>query len=246
MKEKIEALVLGLVRHNDQTDVATLYTRGQGRVSVAVPARPSRRRTANPALMPLSVIEGEISRRSPGSMGKLWRFSLTDPLPRLRLDPVKTAVGMFVAEFLGHLLREQAPDSTMWRAVVTALRWLDKEENSRRTANFHIVMLWHLLAPAGIIPDTASFRTGKGPQWLDMRSGSYTSVKPSHGDVVAPKYASLPLLLARINFRNSHLLRLSGQQRYQLCEALIHYYSVHLPGIGNMHSHHILRDIFNS
>ncbi len=244
MRQKIDALVLGLVRHSERTDVATLYTRQLGRLSVAVPvAKGPRRRGANPPLMPLSVIEGEVSDRPGSELARLWRFSLLEPFVAMRADPLKSAVAMFVGEFLGRLLREQAPDPALWQAVYAALRRLDAETDPRRTANFHIVLLWQMLAPAGIIPDLTSRRSGE-EQWLDMRSGLYTSIRPPHGDVLPPRHADLPPLLARLTLANSHALCLSGEDRYLVCEALLHYYAVHLPGLGTVRSHHILRELF--
>lgn len=244
MRQKVQAIVLGIVRHNERTDVATLYTQQAGRLSVAVPAaKGSRRRSGNPPLMPLSVIEGEVGRRPGSELASLWCFSLTEPFASMRADPYKSAVAMFTGEFLDRLLREHAPDPTIWHAVMGAMKRLDAETDPRRVANFHIVMLWQMLAPAGIIPDLTS-RRPREEQWLDMRTGLYTSIRPSHGDIVVPAYADLPLLLARLNFGNSHALRLNGEQRYLLCEALLHYYAVHLPGLGRVRSHHILRTLF--
>lgn len=244
MRQKIDALVLGLVRHSERTDVATLYTRQLGRLSVAVPAaRGPRRRGANPPLMPLSVIEGEVSTRPGSELASLWRFSLLDPFAAMRADPLKSAVAMFAGEFLGRLLREQAPDQALWQAVYSALGRLDAETDPRRVANFHIVLLWQMLAPAGITPDLTSRRRGE-EQWLDMRTGLYTSIRPAHADVLLPRYADVPLLLARLSFANSHALRLTGEQRYLVCEALLHYYAVHLPGLGSVRSHHVLRELF--
>ena len=246
MKQKINALVLGIVRHSDRTDVVTLYSRQQGRISVAIPARSTtRRRSANPALMPLSVIEGEISKKTGSELWRLWSFSLSEPLNKLHIDPAKTAIGMFVAEFLAHLLREQTPDPGLWNAVMESLRILDREQNQYRIANFHIVLLWQMMTPAGIVPDINSHASDGSEQWLDMRSGRYTSIRPQHNDIVQPRYASIPLLLHRLTFRNSHCLRISGEDRYMLCEWILRYYAVHLPGMGSIRSHHILHTLFS-
>ncbi len=244
MKKKILALVVNIVRHSDTTDVATLYSREEGRLSVAVPARSKGRRSTNPPLMPLTVIEGEVSSRTGMELMRLWRFSIAEPLGALHSDPAKIAVGMFMSEFLGRLLREQAPDPAVWRAVATALLRLNEEENPLRVANFHIIFLWQMLPPAGIMPDIGSFRADEPQQWLDMRSGIYTSLRPGHSDVVVPQYAGVPLLLERLNFRSSHCLRITGEQRSLLADALLHYYAVHLPGMGGMKSHRVLTEVF--
>ena len=243
MRQKIEGIVLGIVRHNENTDVATLYTREMGRVGVAVPAAKRMRRGGNAPLMPLSVIEGEVSRRQGSDLLRMWRFATVEGWSALRNDPMKVAVGMFVCEFLNRLLREQAPDAPLWRGGVNMLRLLDGEHNPVRVANFHLVLLWQMLYPAGIVPDLSSRRRGE-TQWLDMRRGIYVGVRPSHSDVVAPQWADVPPLLARLTFRNSHRLRLTGDDRYLICEALLHYYAVHLPGLGALKSHHVLRTLF--
>lgn len=246
MDTKIKALVLSVVRHSDTTHIITLYSRQHGRMAVAIPAAAGKRNRSNPPLMPLSVITGELSPRPTAGLHRLRQYSLLIPMMSLHLDPLKTTVSLFLAEFLTHLLREQVADTQMWNYIITALECFDKEDNPQRAANFHIVFLWHLLSRTGIMPDTGSYDALTSlPQWLDMRTGTYTTQRPAHSDVVTPRFAHLPLILARINFRNSSVLSLSGEQRYSLLQALIHYYSVHLPGFGNLKSHHILRDVFS-
>lgn len=244
MRQKETAIVVNIIRHSDTTDIATLYSRESGRISVAVPARGSRRRGGFPPLTPLTIIEGEVSRRAGAELMRLGRFGILEPLGALHREPEKIAVGMFVSEFLSRLLREQVADAAVWRTVSGALTMLNYETNRMRVANFHIVFLWQMLSPSGIVPDTGSYTDTEAAQWLDMRRGIYTTVKPSHSDVVSPQYADVPLLLSRLTFRNSHCLRLTGEQRTQLVDVLLHYYMVHLPGLGSMRSHHVLSEVF--
>ena len=61
MTEKVNAIVLGTVKHSDRHNITTLYTRECGRMAVATPAGSGRTACARRALMmPLSAVEATV------------------------------------------------------------------------------------------------------------------------------------------------------------------------------------------
>lgn len=242
MSETIFGLVTDVVRHSDRHNVVTLYTPTRGRVSCLSPAgtgRAARLRSAR--LQPLSVIEAEIRFRPGRELHSLGRLSVVDAFAGLRVSPVKTAVTLFLQDFLRRFLRESPPDSSLWTYIVSSLRFFSNQRSG--TANFHICFTIGLLEPAGIKPD---FDDADSGSYFDMRAGRFAFFPPTHQDFVAPAEASFLPKLARMNLLNMHRFRFSAAQRRRILSGLLRYYSIHLPGLASLRSPEVLADIFSA
>ena len=243
MKQSVEGIVLQSVKHSDRTSIVTVYTAAHGRLALAVAAGPSgRRKGGKSPLMPLSVVEfsADLGRRgatgvirpSGLTLGAVWRT--------LYFSPVKTALGLFLAEFLARLLREGEPDRGLYAFVRGSLQVLDTLE--RGVANFHLVFLTRLAYVMGIGPDTSGYT----PRAIfDMRSGVYTPLHPGHYDVLEGSCAHAPQMLGRLDYANMHRLRLTRLERNRLLEGLLSYWNIHFPGTATLKSLEVLRDIFS-
>ena len=71
MTEKVNAIVLGTVKHSDRHNITTLYTRECGRTAVATPAGSGRTACAKRALMmPLSAVEATVGSGAGRDIGR--------------------------------------------------------------------------------------------------------------------------------------------------------------------------------
>ncbi len=100
-------------------------------------------------------------RRGKGHSTKLVQVSALECRRSLYFDPVKMSVGLFVAEFVGRLVRDSGADARLWDYVADSLRLLDCMPSGRAVANFPIVFLSTLTAFVGITPDVGGFSEGK-------------------------------------------------------------------------------------
>lgn len=241
MEEKLHAIVLGTVKHSDRNNVLTVYTATRGRMAFLVPASASRAsRQRNALLMPLSLIE-ITARIRPGR--DLHTFTSLTPLTiwsDIYFNPLKTSVGIFLAEFLSRLLADTPPDPQMWNFIADSLRFFD---NTRRgVANFHIAFLTTLTHFVGIAPDTADYSP---TAYFDIIAGCYTSHRPSHQSFLVGEDARMPRLLMRISYANIHLWRFNRDQRRRTLTAILRYYDAHIPGFSSLRSTEVLRQIFD-
>ncbi len=118
MTEKVNAIVLGTVKHSDRHNITTLYTRECGRMAVATPAGAGRPACAKRALMmPLSAVEATVGSGAGRDIGRLVQVSALECRRSLYFDPVKMSVGLFVAEFIGRLVRDSGADARLWDYV---------------------------------------------------------------------------------------------------------------------------------
>lgn len=243
MLQRIEGVVLDLVKHNERHNVVTLFTRERGRVSLLSPTGQGRNaRLRNSQLMPLSVITADINFNPAKELQILGRFQRTELWRDIYFNPTKSAVTMFLTEFLNTFLRESGPDAATFDFIVDAIRKLDDPGATKLAPNFHIAFLIEFLRYAGITPDLAEWREDA---LFDMQGGTMVLMPPRHRDyLLGEDVAHLPLL-SRMTLSNCRAYRFNGAQRRRLLTGLLRYYSLHFPGLGNLKSPTVLAEVFS-
>ncbi|MBD5232235.1 MAG: hypothetical protein HDS66_08820 [Bacteroidales bacterium] len=239
MIENLRGIVLQCVKHNDKTSILTLYTPTHACLTLAVPAGSGpRARSRAVTRMPLAQVEFTCNIKPGQSIQRPGALQLTATYSSLYFHPVKSALGIFISEFLTRLLRDTPPDPVLFSYLSGALRLLDSTPAT--PANFHITLLAGLTGLLGIAPDVS-----RPTHIFDMRAGAYTPLHPGHPDVLMGERARLPLILSRLNFSNMHLLRLSRTERTELLAGLLRYYSMHLGLPATYTSLPVLAQIFD-
>lgn len=230
------------VRHNDRTDILTVYTPDHGRLSVAIAAGGGKGgRLRRAATMPLSLVEFQIPDKA---SEHLQRASSLTPLYAYRtlyFHPLKQAIAMLMAEFLNRLLRDTTPDPVMFRYIAESVVLLDDITDDRQLANFHIAFLAGAATFAGVAPDVTSYSS---VAIFDMVAGRYTTMLPAHRHILVGEEARMPLLLSRMTYANQHRYRFSRAQRHRILEGILKYFGLHFPGTDNLNSLDVLCGLF--
>lgn len=238
---KLRGIVLQTIHHNDRHDIVTLFTRQRGRVALLSPAggssRSSRMRRAR--LSPLALVDTEVNFRKTRDLQFMGDVSTPHQWRNLYFDPMKSAMAVFMAEFLNRLLRTGEADEPMWSYLLKAINALDSLE--RGISNFHLAFLIRTLGFAGIKPDLDTFEEGR---IFDMSAGSFVDVIPTHRNWLGPEDGRMIPLLMRMDFRNLHRFRFNVDQRRRLLQGLLRYYSLHLPIGEDLRSLEVLREVF--
>lgn len=267
MIEKITGIVIDIVRHNDRHNVVTLFTRERGRVSFLSPAaRGKRSAVRNSRIAPLAILEADVNYRSNRELQLLSTITLHRVWHTLYFEPVKSALVMFICEFLNRLLRYCAPDPKAFDYVERFLVSLDDEDG--KISNLHIAFLIGMLPYAGIfplleLPGASRFskdqdlysednisgdgfsRSKEDEIWFDMRAGEFSLHKPQHADILTPAEAQHVGKFCRMTVRNASKFRLNGELRHRILNIILHYYAIHLPGTSPLKSLPVLREIFS-
>lgn len=239
--EKINCIVTDLTKHSDRHNVVTVFTRERGKVSLLASAGNGKTaRIRNAALMPLSVISADINFSSTRELQFLGRFSRPILWKDIYFNPVKSAVALFLSEFLNVYLRQSPPDERLWDFIVVAIDTLDKTGSG--IANFHLAFLIEFLSYAGIRPDLTDWRPDA---WFDLQGGAMTIFPPAHRNYIEPSRVGILPILARMNLRTARVFHFSATQRRQLLQTLLHYYSLHFPGMGSLKSPEVLAEVFS-
>lgn len=240
MTEKFTGIVLDITRHNDKHNIVTVYSRSRGRIVFLSPCGSGKAgKLRQSRLQPLSVIEGDIRFSQTAELQKLGAFTLHEVWADIYFHPLKQMIVLFLSEFLNRLLKASMPDEGMWDYIVSSLRLFDAMR--RGIIDFHIAFMASLLPFAGIQPDASQYEEG---MYFDMRAGVFTDRQPPHHDFLAGNEARFAALITRVNFLNIKALRLTVEMRRRILTLLLAYYSIHYPGISNLKSLEVIRDIF--
>lgn len=247
MLQRIEGVVLEIIKYNDKNNVVVLYTRSHGRMSFIVPIGKSKSgKMRNAVLSLMAVVTTDINITSGKELynlrnvqpGRLWH--------RIYSHPVKCSLLFFIAEFCGRIARQYPPDEKFWLFLIHSLEILDSLP-SDNIASFHIAFLIELLPIMGIRPMVESWEAG---DCFDMVKGEMTRLEKivfNRSKAMIPPEESfyIPLLL-RMRYGNMKAFRLNQSQRRTLLDRILEYYSVHLPLGGDLKTLPVLRELFSS
>lgn len=225
---RISIITLKVTRYSDTQSILTAFSRQQGRVAMALPAGKGREASRLRALsMPLGIVECETDIRPGRDVLPMRQARPLSVHASLRSNPLKQMVAMFAAEVLSLVIGGE-PDEKLFDFVAAATDRLDKAD-SRATANFPVCFLYRLGEILGVEPDVSTFTKGR---LLDMRDGRWRMTAPLHGECLSPSASEAAAMLSRMTFDNMGAFRFSREERAEVTDAILKYYSIHLSPLG--------------
>lgn len=235
------AVVLNVLKYNDDTLIADAYTEAQGRVSFLLRVSRSPRAAVKHTLFqPLALLSLEWNHRPSARMQRLRQAGVAFPFSSLPYDVRKSTVALFLAEFLHHVLRTEQEAAMLYRYVESSVEWLDTSQ--RDFANFHLVFMLRLVRFLGFYPNLDDFFPGAA---FDLESGCFVLPSPGRPHCVPPADAARLPRLMRMNFETMRLFRFSGAERGRLLGYVCEFYRLHVPGFPQLKSLPVLMSVFN-
>ncbi len=240
MQEKLEGIVINVIKYNEKHNIAHVYTNKLGMLGFLVRQGTTHAsRMRNAMFMPLSLIEFEARLQPSRELGTLHDVRRTAMLMSIYSDPMKNAVAMFLSELLSHTIHEQEQNMVLYSYIRSCILRLEEAQSS--VANFHICFLYQLGQFIGIQPDIDSYQEG---YWFNMNEGVFT--KHPHAGVksLPPPQAQVLPLLSRMTFDNMHHFKFSREQRNEMLEIILGYYRLHHSTLGSLRSPDVLQQLF--
>ncbi len=240
--EKIRGIALRSVKYSDTASIATIWSLERGRISVSLPSgstREARRRKA--LLMPLGVFEAVLHERAQREVSRISDVRQVLPSPGATGNPARSAVAMFLAEFLYVVLKESMPDPRLGSFLLEEIDALNQATGTS-LANFHLSFLYRLGHFLGIEPDMGTYAPGS---YFDLKEARFSASPPLHTQYLSQEESRAIWLLSRLNRRALPLWRLNRDQRNAILDGIIQYYSLHLLPISSPPSLEILRSVFS-
>ena len=240
MREKLNGIVINVIKYNEKHNIAHIYTDKLGMMSFLVRQGATHAaRMRNAMLMPLSLIEFEANIQHGRELGTLYDVRRTASLMSIYSNPMKNAIGMFVSELLSHTIHEQEQNMVLYSYIKSAI--LRLEDSVQSVANFHICFLYRLGQFIGIQPDIDSYHEG---YWFNMNEGVFTHSPQAGMKLLKPEQAQLLPLLSRMTFDNMHHFKFNRDQRNEMLENILTYYRLHHSTLGTLRSPDVLKQLF--
>ena len=231
-----------VLKYNDTTNIVDIYTRRQGRASFLVKIPRSKKSMLKTVLFqPLALVEFEAEYRTSSSLYKIKEVKSMYPFLSIPYDVYKSAIALFMAEFLYRSLKEEAENEPLFAYLCHSIRWLDTC-GEKSFANFHLVFLMRLSRFLGLYPNVEDYVPGA---FFDMENACFTINPPMHPAYLNAEESSRINLLLRMNYDTMHLFGMNRNERNRCLTVINDYYRLHIPDFPTMNSLDVLRELFN-
>jgi DNA repair protein RecO (recombination protein O) len=240
MLQKTRAVILHQLKYTDSGIIVQVYTRDFGRLSVIIKGMRSRKSGKhNVFFQPLSVLDIVVYIKGSRSIQILKEFSVSYIPADVWSDVKKSSIALFLGEMMTSVLKEESPQPEMFDFIESSVIYFNGIRNS--FSNFHIAFLIGLCSYLGFEPGT---RTSEDDRYFDLENGRFVSLPPVHGNYLIPEISEVLARFFRASYDQASTIPLTGALRNEVLDAIIRYYSVHLPGLKKINSLEVLKEIF--
>jgi DNA repair protein RecO (recombination protein O) len=241
MLEKTRGIILHQIKYTDSGIVAQIYTRKFGRQSFLIKGMRNRKKGKHNILFqPLFVLDMELYYKAAREMQTLKEFSVSFTPYDIYSNIKKSCVAIFLGEVLTSVLREESPHDEMFDYIEESIVYFDKCKEG--FANFHIAFLAGLSSFLGFEPGP---RLDKEDAFFDMVNGIFVPIPPVHGNYVTEEITNILADFFVASYDSICNISLTGKMRNDILEALVRYYSLHLPGLKKIKSLDVLKQVFS-
>jgi DNA repair protein RecO (recombination protein O) len=240
MLEKTRGIILHRIKYSDSGLIVQLYTRKFGRHSFIIKGMRSRKSGKhNIMLEPLSIIDIETYYKPLRELQVIKEFSAAYIPSGIHSEIRKSCIAIFLGEVLTSVLKEESQFEEMFSFIESSIIYFDV--CSEGFVNFHIAFLSGLSSYLGFEPGRQVNETDR---FFDLLNGVFVPVHPVHGNYADPEISGILALFFRSTYEESSRIRLTGVLRNEVLETLLKYYSIHLPGLRNIKSLEVLKEVF--
>lgn len=241
MLEKTRGVVLHVIRYDDRSMVVDIYTESRGNVSFWV-KMPASRKAASRSVryIPLAMLELDFDFRPSAGLQRIKDARYDYTYLSLPYHPLKSAVGLFLVEFLYKVLKNEVANAPLFAYLTNSLQWFDRSE--RGYANFHLVFITRLTRFLGFYPNVEDYREG---DYFDMLNACFVHERPLSAACLGPEEAARIPVFMRMNYDSMRFFAMNRQERMRYVEVLNDYYRLHIPDFPELKSLDVLKEVFD-
>lgn len=233
-------IVLHSLRYGDHRIIVDIFTETTGVVAYIVPvSRNGKGGIKASAWQPLALVEVAWQPNVKTILQQPKELSLWQPWRTLTMEPRKTAMCLFLSEFLYHALHREQENRPLFGFLVNALSWFDERDD--QFVNFHIVFLLHLTRFLGFLPNVEDWHEG---YYFDLQSATFSRVRPFHIYYLDPEEAALVPKFLRMDLRSMRAVGLNRTLRHRALEIVTEFYRLHIPEFPESRSLEVLAEVF--
>jgi DNA repair protein RecO (recombination protein O) len=229
MLHKTKGIVLGHIKYGESSLIIQVYTEKFGIQSyIENGVRKAKAKHKMALFQPLTLLDLIVYKKSNSSINRMSEIKVNPPYQTIPYEIIKSSIGIFLAEFLNHILRgEEEENPMMFGFIHDSLIYFDQKKDEY--INFHLQFLVQLSAYLGFKPS--------GAVELLEEVSQYQPIKLRPDELVKLE----ELLSQDITYR----LTITGEQRQQLLKILIHFYQIHSHSFKEIKSMRILHEVLS-
>lgn len=229
MLHKTKGVVLGHVKYGESSLIIQVYTEKFGIQSyIENGVRKAKAKHKMAIFQPLTLLDLVVYKKANSSINRMSEIKVNPPYSSIPYEIIKSSIGIFLAEFLNHVLRgEEEENSMMFKFIHNSLTYFDQKKEGY--INFHLQFLVELSSYLGFKP--------AGAIEIMNEVAQYHPVKLRPDELV-----KLEELLAN---DLHYVLKITGEQRQQLLKVLIHFYQIHSNSFKQIKSLKILHEVLS-
>jgi len=240
MNEKNQGFVLQSIRYGDTSLIVKVYTRENGLLSFMVKGvrgKSSHHRAAffQPMTFLNFVQKNRLKSSELAYMGDVEVAYAYQTVPNVMN---KSAILMYVAELLSHVLTQQERNEPLYNFVYQSMVWLDLVETGY--ANFPLFFTLEISRFLGFYPHD-NYRE---QSVFDMMEGQFVSNVPLHPYYFDETNSAMLSHLLNLSINELPEVTMTGLQRNALTDGIIKFMQLHAPLVKGLQSHEVLKKVY--
>ncbi|OFM82979.1 DNA repair protein RecO [Weeksella sp. HMSC059D05] len=229
--------VLSAVKYGDTRLILRIYTQEFGLRSFIVGNAFAKNKSAA-LYFPLASVEVFFRLKNNSTLVNAKQLSAANYFHTIHVNPVKSAMVMFLAEVMQMVLKEEESNTLLYRYLEENLIRFDERE--KNYADFHLWFLMQLTKFLGFFPNIDAMEQ----DYFDLENGVFTS-ESVHVEHLTQTQTQLWKALLQLDFREKQSSAFNQSQRRELLHLLMKYYQIHLPNFFQPKSLEVLQEIFS-
>lgn len=234
-----KAIVFSAIKYSEADLIASCYTQEAGIKTYLLrnilKSKKGKLRTSY--FQPLTQLEIVADHKNKGTLEYIKDAKVFYPYQTLHTDIVKSGLVMFLSEMLKNCIREEEANSTLYNFLENSFQWLDKNDE---TANFHIYFLLQLSMYLGFYPDASNIKA----KYFNILEGNFQSQDTDIYCLEGTQIENFKNFFGT-NFENLNAIKLAKEERKELLELILSYYSFHVQGYHKPKSLAVLNQLFS-
>jgi DNA repair protein RecO (recombination protein O) len=220
--QKTRGIVFRFTKYGETSIIVTIFTELFGLQSYIVNGVRSKTAKNKIALyQPLTLLNLVVYHRENANIERIKEIQCFHPYATLATDVKKSAIALFITELLNKTVKEESHAGELFEFVSTSLITLD--EMTASYENFHLLFLLRL------------------SRYLGFGVHNINEVLGGRVTDEAGEKALAVLLTAQYH----DVLNIPNQQRRELLDLILKFYTEHMETLGEMRSLQILREVLN-
>lgn len=239
MLHKTRGIVFKTTDYGESSVIVQVFTEKFGLTSYMVNgAKKPKAKIGRNMLQPLHLLDMVVYHKNSGNVQRIKELKNTPHLQTIPYDIIKSSIAIFLNEVLYKAVRQQGADENLFGFIFSAIEWLDHQTDG--LANFHLLFLVQLTRYLGFFPDRY---LADEADYFDLKDGVFCRYKPNGVLFLAPPNTQNFNKLLQANFEKAGEIKLNNDERRQLLQKLLDYFTLHIEGFGTVRSHEVLEEV---